>query len=65
MLAKQIYEKYMWDTVFKNGPREICGRQPLKNLKGYGLLPIYALTCMKTQRSSAEELQNSARFSGL
>ena len=24
--------------VFKSGPSKICGRQPLKNLKGYGLL---------------------------
>ena len=23
--------------VFKNEPSKICGRQPLKNLKGYGL----------------------------
>ena len=22
-----------WDKVFKNGQSEICGRQPLKNLK--------------------------------
>ena len=22
----------MWDKVFKNGPSEICGRQPLKNI---------------------------------
>ena len=22
----------------KNGPSKICGKQPLKNLKGYGLL---------------------------
>ena len=28
----------MWDKVFKNGPSKTCGRQPLKNLKGYGLL---------------------------
>ena len=21
------------DNIFKNGPRKICGRQPLKNLK--------------------------------
>ena len=28
----------MWDKVFKNVPSEICGRQPLKNLKWYGLL---------------------------
>ena len=27
-----------WDKVFKNGPSKICGRQHLKNLKGYGLL---------------------------
>ena len=27
-----------WDKVFKNGSSKICGRQPLKNLKGYGLL---------------------------
>ena len=26
------------DKVFKNGQSKICGRQPLKNLKGYGLL---------------------------
>ena len=25
-----------WKKVFKNGPSKICGRQPLKNLKGYG-----------------------------
>ena len=30
----------VWDKVFKNGPRKICGRQPLKNMKGYGLLPM-------------------------
>ena len=23
----------IWDKVFKNGPSEICGRQPLKSLK--------------------------------
>ena len=28
----------MWDKVFKNGPSKICGRQPLKYLKWYGLL---------------------------
>ena len=22
-----------WDKIFKNGPSEICGRQPLKNLE--------------------------------
>ena len=24
------------DKVFTNGPSKICGRQPLKKLKGYG-----------------------------
>ena len=28
----------VWDKVFKNGASKICGRQPLKNLKGYGLI---------------------------
>ena len=28
----------IWEKEFKNGPSKICGRQPLKNLKGYGLL---------------------------
>ena len=27
----------IWDKVFKNGPSKICGRQPLKNLKRYGV----------------------------
>ena len=27
-----------WNKVFKNGPSKICGRQPLKNLNGYGCL---------------------------
>ena len=28
----------MWDKVYKNGLSKICGRQPLKDLKGYRLL---------------------------
>ena len=27
-----------WQKAFKNGPSKICGRRPLNNLKGYGLL---------------------------
>ena len=40
--------------VFKNGPRKICGRQPLKNLKGYGgsirgsHIPKKQLLCLST-----------------
>ena len=33
----------IWDKVFKNGPSKVCGRQPLKNLKGYGLLKLTIL----------------------
>ena len=29
---------FKWDKAFKNGPSKICGRQPLKKLKGYVLL---------------------------
>ena len=32
--------RYKWDEVFKNGPSKICGRQPLKNLKQYGLIEV-------------------------
>ena len=27
-----------WDKVLKNVPSKICGKQPLKNVMGYGLL---------------------------
>ena len=27
----------IWDKVFKNAPSKICGREPLKNSKEYGL----------------------------
>ena len=29
---------FMWDKVFKYEPSKICGRQPLKSSKEYGLL---------------------------
>ena len=42
MLHSKIFErklkKQMGKRVFKNGPRKICGRQPLRNLKRYGVL---------------------------
>ena len=28
----------IWVKVFKNGQSKICGKEPLKNLKRYGLL---------------------------
>ena len=36
-IMSKIYYN-IWDEVFKNEPSKICGRQPLKNLKEYGLL---------------------------
>ena len=30
--------KMTWGKLFKSGPSKIYGRQPLKHLKGYGLL---------------------------
>ena len=38
MKATVIRNISIWDKVFKNGPNRICGRQLLKNLKGYCLL---------------------------
>ena len=32
---QKLIMNYNWDKVFKNGPNEICGGQPLKNLKWY------------------------------
>ena len=32
-----IIQYHIWDKVFKNGPSKISERQPLKNLKVYGL----------------------------
>ena len=29
---------YIWDKVFKIGSSKICGREPVKNLKGFGQL---------------------------
>ena len=30
--------KHIWNKAFKSGLSKFCGRQALKNLKGYGLL---------------------------
>ena len=38
ILWKLMFRIYKWDKVFKNAPCKICGRQPLKTLKEYGLL---------------------------
>ena len=33
-----ITSRCIWGKVFKSRLSKFCGRQPLKNLKGYGLL---------------------------
>ena len=43
-LRKYVWEltpTLKWNKVFKNGLNTFCGRQPLKNLKRYGLLKHY------------------------
>ena len=37
----EFKENVKWDKLFKNGPSKSCGRQPFKNLKGYGLLKMF------------------------
>ena len=38
IFLQQMYNIFsIWVKVFKNEPSRICGRQSLKNLKGYGL----------------------------
>ena len=34
------YGHNIWDKVFKSGLSKFCGRQSLKNLKGYSLLKL-------------------------
>ena len=37
ILAEQLCDSPKWDKMFKSRPSKICGRQPLKDLRGYGL----------------------------
>ena len=39
----------MLDKVFENGPSKICGKQLLKNLKGYGLLKHHQKDSIKDE----------------
>ena len=34
---KITMETNIWGKIFKTEPSKICGRQPLKKLKGHGL----------------------------
>ena len=46
MLKKVAGFKPKWGKVFKNGPSTFCGKQPLKNWKGYGLLKQKDMVCL-------------------
>ena len=35
-----VLTNYKWDKIFTNGRSKTCGRQPLNNLKWYGLLKL-------------------------
>ena len=37
----------IWHKVFKSGTSKICGRQPLKHLKGYGLLKHFTWSTLE------------------
>ena len=41
LTTRRFSRTRIWDKVFNNRSSKICGRQPLKNLKGYGLLKLY------------------------
>ena len=43
----QPFARIIWDKELKNGLIKIYGRQPFKDLKGYGLL--YALNFLKAE----------------
>ena len=49
MVGEAHFMKVIWDKVFKNGPSKICGRQSLKNLKGYAVCSNrqYPFKCFK------------------
>ena len=43
--------RIIWDKVFKNGPSNICGRQPFKNLKDIVCFIYYSNIVMKRPHS--------------
>ena len=45
----------IWDKVFKSRSSKICGKQPLKNLKGY---PVKSLGKMKRGRPMIKSISN-------
>ena len=48
----------IWFKVFKNGPSKICGRQPFKNLKWYGL-PQQTISFQMFKRLSSTNFTRS------
>ena len=53
---------YSWGKVFKGGLSKFCGRQPLKNLKGYGLLKQTISTEIFERLSSKKFTQSTLEY---
>ena len=62
------FYSYIWDKVFKIGLSKFCGRQPLKNLKGCGLLkqnllsPLLNTLSHMPQRKENKFKQNNQTY---
>ena len=56
--------QFIWDKVFKNEPSKICGRQPFKNLKGYGLLTFAFLPKAHVQTIHKKPMFEHIHFEG-
>ena len=41
------FEKVIWNKAFKSGVSKLCGRQPLKNFKGYGFKMVSKINFLK------------------
>ena len=50
---------------FKNGPSKICGRQPLKNVKGYGLLKLSHICPISLIAKTTQNLSNDQNVRSL
>ena len=44
--VKKILKLYFEVQIFRNGSSKVCGRQPLKNLRG--IVPLKMSRCLKT-----------------
>ena len=56
------FETFTTFSVFKSGPSKICGRQPLKNLKVYGLLMHLVISIWCLPNILASNMHTSVCF---